>query len=222
MASNKITGFEQEEEVYNPYQGGGTGVSADFNLRNMFGNAALGNANQATQQQITNAQNRLNPLFQQYQGIASGGMYSQQEMDDILKARMGNITNSAYGQQSALNNMLAQRGVRNPGASIALGNAGQFAAAGERGQAMGDLASQQAQSRLQGLAGAAGIANQLASLDVSPVQGSTNYMDLYNQWRNAFVGQGEKGYDWSSVEKPEFDYGYVDYWNDKDPSGKKK
>lgn len=178
------------------YQGGATGVESDYQLRQilaqMAAQAQSQGMNLATADQIQAAKGDLSGALGGYKNLMTNGMYSPDDENAILSNRVQQVNNTTQAMQQNLNAENASRGLgANAGASAALGMAGQFNAAGQRGQAYGDIKSQQAQSKVTGLQGYAGVSGTLAGYDAQATRQAPNtsaYMDLYNQFRNATIG----------------------------------
>jgi hypothetical protein len=223
------------------YRGGGTGVGADFGLRDQFAGAAAGlygqgqmnrqnsymqgqnnyansynnivggAAGMATNGQIAQSRADLMPAYQGYQRLHQQGMYTGQQMNDILQNSYQQVAAGTRAMQGNANAMNASRGLgANAGMAMATGMAGQFAAAGARGQANAGLQREQSQSKIHGLDGMGNIGGQLADYASRPTQenalamlanlkqadysgmpdvNTQGMMDLYNQYRNATIGQ---------------------------------
>lgn len=180
----------------NNYRGGATGVTNDFDLRQMFaqmaGQGLTAGMNMPTAEQIERARGDFGQALSGYQNLATNGMYTGGEMDAILSNRVQQVNNSTKAMQQNINAQMAARGMGgNAGAQAALSMAGQFNAAGQRGQQYGDLMSEQAQSRVAGLEGLTGVSGALAGLASMPTRmdvDENDYMKLYDQWRNSQIG----------------------------------
>src|SRR5690606_29050884 len=149
------------------YRAGAAGVESDLGLRDYFAQMAAQaqaqNAGLPTAQQITNARGDLSGILGQYQGLANDGMYRPDEQSAILSNRRQQVNNSTRAMQQNVNAMMQQRGVSgNAGINAAISMGGQFEGAGQRGNQYADLMREQAQSRLTGMEGVAGISGQMA------------------------------------------------------------
>lgn len=204
MASNYV--YEGDN-----YRGGATGVQEDFDLREFFAQmaaqATLEGLGKPSTQQIERARGEFALPQQAYEALAREGMYSDADQSAILSSRVQNVNNTTKALQQNLNATLAARGQGgNAGAAAALGMSGQFNAAGQRGQAYADTLREDAESKIKGLEGYTDIAGGLATLDTQATQydvDSGQYMDLYDQYRNAPVGYD--GAKWAKVapDQPE-------------------
>lgn len=219
-----------------PYRGGAAGVDADFGLRDQFAQGAIGALGQrdnnrygmdmarmqndyslasqrgglATAAQIATARGDLGRSLQDYGNLRDNGIYSKQQMDTLLMDRYQQVANATRSMQSNANNMAMQYGGRgNAGLTSALSMAGQFAAGGQRGEALAGLEREQADARKMGISGYGNISQMMADLAARPIAENvvaptgtyeydyTNsggspaaaYMDTYNQWRNSEVGR---------------------------------
>jgi len=188
------------------YRGGATGVQEDFDLREFFAQmaaqATLEGQDKPSAEQIERARGEFALPQQAYEALAREGMYSDADEAAILSSRVQNVNNTTKALQQNLNASLASRGQGgNAGAAAALGMAGQFNAAGQRGQAYADTLQEDAESKIKGLEGFTDIAGGLATLDSQATKydvDSGQYMDLYDQYRNAAVGYD--GAKWATVE----------------------
>lgn len=119
------------------------------------------------------------------QGMQDGG-YSQELFDSILANKYQQINNSARAQALNMSNMASARGMAsNPSAAAALTSAGQFAAAGGRGDTRAALEQQRVGNRFQAAAGSAGNAAAMGgmrdSFSKSAMQGYQNIAGLQTQ-----------------------------------------
>jgi len=178
------------------YQGGATGVQNDYDLRQLFAQMAGQSLNQGMNlpgaAQIQAAKGDLSGALAGYQNLMNNGMYTPDEIAAITSNSVQQVNNTTQAMQQNLNAANQARGVHgNAGQSAALDLYGQFQAAGARGKAASDIASQQANSRVTGLNGYAGLSGTMAGLDSQSVKSDPNssqYMDLYNKFRNATIG----------------------------------
>jgi hypothetical protein len=178
------------------YQGGATGVTNDYDLRQLFAQMAGQSLNQGmnlpSATQIQTAKGDLTGALSGYQNLMTNGMFTPDEMAAITSNNVQQVNNTTQAMQQNLNAANQARGVHgNAGQSAALDMAGQFQAAGARGKAASDIATQQANSRVTGLNGYAGLSGTMAGLDTQAVKqdpNSSQYMDLYNKFRNATIG----------------------------------
>jgi hypothetical protein len=220
------------------YRGGAHGVESDFGLRDMFAqdasrfmgdrNAARNNlitgaAGMMTAQQAAAARNNLTGVRDRYQVQADRGQYTTEEYNNQLRNRTNQATMAKINTEKQLNSDLASMGLGlNAGAAAALGFAGDFAAAGMTGDARASLDREQAESRVAGLGGLAGISQQLAAIDTMPTQDNAlglidrldnynpDFMGEYGRWRDAHVGP--TGYAWGADGAPRPpSYGNTDY-----------
>jgi len=178
------------------YRAGAAGVESDLGLRDYYAQRAADSLGQGldrwTDEDRERARQDLQDPLNRYRNLADNGMYSGADMSAILSGRVQQVNRATDAMQKNFNAQLAQRGqAGNAGANAALGMAGQFEAAGQRGQAYGDLMSEQAQSKLAGLEGLAGVSGALSNLNTVATrqqQDSAAYDDLYEKWRNKQVG----------------------------------
>lgn len=193
------------------YRGGATGVTNDFDLRQIFAQMAAqgltAGMNMPTQGQADAAQKQLGYSYGMYQDIFQNGLMTPDEEQAILSNRVQNVNNSTRAMQQNFNTQMAARGLGgNAGAQAALGMAGQFEAAGQRGQAFGDIQAAEAQARGMAASGIERVGDRSASLHMTPLRmdiDENDYMDLYNKFRNAQVGYD--GAQWGSrPEQPDF------------------
>ena len=201
--------------VYNGdiYRGGGTGVTSDFGLRDMFANRAADaltyGMNLPTQGQVDAGQTQLGYTYGMYQDIFKNGLMTPDQEAAILSNRVQQVNNQTRGMQQAFNAAQAQRGLGgNAGATLAASMAGQFAAGGQRGQAFADIQAAEAEARGMAAAGIERVGNASAALHQQPVRmdiDENDYMNLYNNWRNAQVGYD--GAQWGSKPQAPDYYG---------------
>lgn len=137
---------------------------------------ALG-INMPTNSQVDTARGRYSQSQENYGNLSKNGMYSD-DQEGMLEANAGDhITRATTNMQDSSNNMAAQMGMaQNPNAIYYMGNAGQYEAAGARGDARMNIMKDEAMAKERGYAGEAGIAGQLSGLDVMPTK------------ENAFLG----------------------------------
>ena len=212
------------------YRGGAEGVQSDFDLRRMFAEQAAAALSQgqgyATQDQVWEAQNKLDPIYQMYQGMAMNGMYTPEDQEQLLSARTQEVNNTTRAMQQNLNAQVAQRGGGgNAGQQAAVGMRGQFEAAGQRGQAQADITAANIDTKIHGMDKLAGTANTMAEVAMQPTRMDINendYMGLYDQYRNAQVGYDGANWATEAPEQPaHYDYD-ADVEEDVDLTGKKK
>ena len=161
IRSQKASGEADYTQAYNDVRAAGTAGNALYqqgygDIRNQMG---------ANDTRYAEGKGYLTPAYARYQGLADNGMYTRAEYDSQLKSAYGDALNAATTQGANLNNALAARGLGgNPYAAASMGLQGQFAAQGARGQARSGLDREQAQSRITGMEGMAGVGGQLSAL----------------------------------------------------------
>jgi hypothetical protein len=178
-AANNLYGQGQlnNQNAWNQNQNNYSGAAANMiaqaqgSYNNAYNNIGTMAAGMATSGQINRARADLMPTYQGYQNLYNNGMYSGQQMSDILQDAYQQVGNSTRAMQGNANAMNASRGLgANAGMTMATGLAGQFAAAGARGQANAGLQREQAQSKIHGLDGMGNIGGQLADYAARPTQ----------------------------------------------------
>lgn len=193
------------------YRAGAAGVQADLDLRQYYAQQAAQalSSGQAysTEDQIERARGDLNPVSNYYQHLMLNGLYSPQEQAAITSARVNEVNNATRAMQQNLNAAMASRGQGgNAGAQAALSMAGQFAGAGQRGQARAGVIEANKQGQLAGLQGYADTQRAMSALAAAPTRmdiDENDYMSMYDQWRNAQVGYD--GAKWGSEpDQPDF------------------
>ena len=193
----------------------GGAMNAMDNWNNTNNQIRAGAAGMATGAQIgqsigslRQALGRYQPANQYYLNTMQNGMYSPQERARMEATASQSVINQGRAAQSALGARMASRGLGGGLAGLAVGNEARFAAGAARGDALNQIAQDQAMSRMSaaqgysGNAGAmAGINSDMARYQSMPTQESAlnmiqqggaaqfqPYMDLYDQWRNAQRG----------------------------------
>lgn len=197
------------------YRGGAAGVQSDLALREYYAQQQAQALSQgqgyATQEQIERAKRELDPMTGAYSYLAQNGAYSDADQQALVSARVGEVNAATKAIQQDLNAAMASRGQSaNAGSRAALGMAGDFQAAGQRGKAVADVMAANKATQLTGLAGMADTAGAQAALSVQPTRIDTSqndYMGMYDQWRNAQVGYDNAQWGTAPDQPAHYDYG---------------